>query len=142
MNTIFPVQFTRALPTLGIFAFIGLLAAAAALVNVAIAETEAKQPWALLGLVLGLPGLWFVFLISLATISLRITDGKIEKLIANRWIVASKPLGDLRSASIVQNTLQLAFVDGSTIHLAAMPLRDQALLESVLSERCPDAQIF
>lgn len=134
MSTTFPVQFRRALPTLGIFALIGVLAAAAALINVAVTDAEAKQPWALLGLVLGLPGIWAVILIGLATFSLRITDEKIEKLLANRWIVASKPLGDLRSASIMQNTLQLVFMDGSTIRLAAIPLRDQVLLERVLAE--------
>ena len=141
MSITFPVQIRRALPTLGVFALIGVIVAAAALINVAVTEAEAKQPWALLGLVLGLPGIWAVFLISFATFSLRITDEKIEKLVANRWVVVSKPLGDLRSVSIVQNTLQLAFMDGSTIRLAAMPLRDQALLERILSERSPDAQI-
>ena len=142
MSTTFPVQLRRAFSTLSVFVIIGVLVAAAALINVAVTDAEAKQPWALLGLVLGLPGIWVVILISLATFSLRIKDEKIEKLIASRWIVASKPLGDLQSASIVQNTLQLAFMDGSTIRLAAMPLRDQALLTRVLAERCPDAQLY
>ena len=141
MSTTFPVQFRRALPTLGIFALIGVLAAAAALINIAVTEAEAKQPWALLGLVLGIPGIWAVILVSLAMFSLRITDEKIEKLLAGRWIVASKHLGDLRSASIVQNTLQLAFMDGSTMRIAAMPLRDQALLSRILAARCPDAKL-
>ena len=141
MSTAFPVQFRRALPTLGVFAAIGVLAAVATLINVAVTEAEAKQPWALLGLVLVLPGIWVVIIVCLATFSLRITDEKIEKLLANRWIVASKPLSDLRSASIVQNTLQLTFVDGSAVRLAAMPLRDQTLLTRILAECCPHVQL-
>ena len=141
MSTTFPVQFRRTLPTLGIFAAIGVLAAAAALINAAVTEAEVKQPWALLGLVLVLPGIWVVTLCCLAAFSVRITDEKIEKLFANRWVVASKSHGDLRSASIVQNALQLAFMDGSTVRLAAMPLRDRALLAEVLTERCPHVQL-
>jgi hypothetical protein len=141
LSTTFPVQFGRALPTLRIFALLGVLAAAAALVYVAVTEAEAKQPWALLGLVLSLPGIWVVTLSCLAAFSVRISDEKIEKLLANRWIVASKPLSDLRSALIVQNTLQLAFTDGSTLRLAAMPLRDRALLARVLAARCPHVQL-
>ena len=141
MITTFPVQIGRALPTLRIFVLLGVLAAAAALIYVALSEAEAKQPWALLGLVLGLPGIWVVTLFCLAAFSLRITDEKIEKLLVNRWVVASKSLSDLRSASIAQNTLQLAFTDGSTVRLAAMPLRDQALLAKVLAARCPHVQL-
>lgn len=140
MSTTFPIQIGRALPTLGIFALLGVLAAAAALIHVAVTDAEAKQPWALLGLVLGLPGVWVVILFCLAVFSLRITDERIEKLFANRWIVASRPLSDLRSASIVQNTLQLGFRDGSTLRLAAMPLRDKTLLAEVLAARCPHAK--
>ena len=140
MSTTFPIQFGRALPTLRVFAIIGVLAAVAALINVAVTEAEAKQPWALLGIVLVPPGIWGVTLVCLAAFSLRITDEKIEKLLVKRWLVASKPLSDLRSASIVQNTLQLAFMDGSTIRLAAMPFRDQALLARVLAARCPDVR--
>ena len=137
MNITFPVQFRRALPTLAIFAVLGLLAAAAALINVAVTDAQAKQPWALLGVVLGVPGVWVVTVLCLATYSLRITDEKIEKLLTNRWVVASKALGSLRSASVVRNTLRLEFTDGSRIRLAAMPLRDQAMLAEVLVARCP-----
>lgn len=119
-----------------------MLAAAAALIHVAVTEAEAKQPWALLGLVLAPPAIWVVTLICLATFSLRVTDEKIEKLLANRRTVASKPLSDLRSASIVRNTLRLVFTDGSTIHLAAMLLRDQALLKRLLAARCPNVRLL
>ena len=113
----------------------------AAVIHTAVTEAEAKQPVALLILLLVLPGIWIVTVSCLAVFSLRITDEKVEKLLANRWIVASKPLNDLRSASIVQNTLQLAFQDGTTVRIAAMPLRDQALLASVLAARCPHVRL-
>ena len=141
MGASFPVQYRRALPTLGVFALIGVLVAAAALINVSVTDAEAKQPWALTGLVLGLPGIWVVIVVSHAAFSLRITDENIEKLFVNRWVVASGQPGDLRSASIAQNTLQLTFMDGSAIRLAAMPLRDRALLARVLAARCPDVQL-
>jgi hypothetical protein len=141
VSTTFPVQMRRALPTLGIFALLGVLGAAAAVIHTAVTEAEAKQPFALLILVVGLPGIWVVTVVCLATFSLRVTDDTLEKLLANRWVVSSKPLNGLRSASIVQNTLQLAFRDGTTLRIAAMPLRDQALLTKVLAARCPHVQI-
>ena len=137
----FPVQIRRALPTLGIFALLGILAAAAVAIHTAVTGAEVKQPWALLILLLGLPGIWVVILVCLAAFSLRITDDKLEKLLANRWVVASKPLSGLRSASIVQNTLQLTFMDHTTVRIAAMPLRDRALLVRVLAARCPHVQL-
>jgi len=141
LSITFPVQFGRALPTLRIFAVLGLLAAAAALTHVAVTEAEAKQPWALLGIVLAPPAIWIVILCFLAAFSLRITDEEIQKLFANRWIIVSKPIDDLRSASIAQNTLQLVFADGSIVRLAAMPLRDQAQLERVMAACCPHMQL-
>ena len=137
VNATFPVQLRRALPTLRIFAFLGILSAAAAVIHAAVTEAEVRQPLALLILVLGLPGIWVVTVICLAAFSLRITDYKVEKLLANRWVIVSKPLDGLRSASIVQNTLQLKFMDDTTIQIAAMPLRDRALLARVLAARCP-----
>jgi len=142
MSTSFPVQIRRAVPALTIFALLGVLAAAAAVIHTAVTEAETKQPWALLILVLGVPAIWVVTVICLAAFSLRITDEKVEKLLANRWVVASKPLSGLRSASIVQNTLQLSFLDGTIVRIAAMPLRDQALLTPVMTERCPHVQLF
>lgn len=141
MSTTFPVQFWRAKQSLVIFAVIGLLAAAAALINVAVTDAEAKQPWALLVVVLAPPIIWFIVLLILATFSLRISDEKFEKLLASRWVVASKSTADLRSASIVQNTLQLVFSDGSKLRLAAMPLRDRAQLEKVMAASCPHVQL-
>ena len=141
MSARFPVQIRRAVPTLRIFALLGVLVVVAAVIHTAVTEAEAKQPVALLILLLVLPGIWIVTVSCLAVFSLRITDEKVEKLLANRWIVASKPLNDLRSASIVQNTLQLAFQDGTTVRIAAMPLRDQALLASVLAARCPHVRL-
>ena len=141
LSTTFPVQLGRALPTLRIFAILGVLVAAAALIYVAVTEAEAKQPWALLGLVLGPLAIWIVILSCLAAFSLRITDENVEKLLASRWIITSKPIHELRSASIVQNTLQLVFSDGSKVRLAAMPLRDQDLLEKVMAICCPHVQL-
>ena len=141
MSTTFPIQIRRAVPTLKIFALLGVLSVAVAVIHTAVTDAEAKQPLALLILLLGLPGIWVVIVTCLAAFSLRITDDKVEKLFANRWVVASKPLKSLRSASIVQNTLQLAFLDGTTVRIAAMPLRDQALLARVLASRCPHVQL-
>jgi hypothetical protein len=121
---------------------LGVFAGGAAVINVAVTDAEAKQPWALLGLVLALPTIWIVFLCCFATFSLRVTDERIEKLFANRWVVASKPIADLRSARVVQNTLQLSFADGSTLRLGVMPLRDRELLESTLGARRSDLKLF
>ncbi len=141
MTMSFPVRFRKAIPTLGVFAVIGILTAAAALIYAAVTEADGSNPWALLGIVLSLPGIWMVIVLCLATFSLRITDDRVQKLLANRWIVVSKPLNGLRSASIVQNTLQLAFRDGTRIRIAAMPLRDRDRLVGVLAARCPHIQL-
>jgi hypothetical protein len=135
------VQAKRALPSLRIFAVLGVLAAGAALVHAAVTDAEVRQPWALLFLMLALPTIWIVFLCCFASYSLRIGDERIEKLLVGRWVMASKPIDGLRSAGIVQNTLQLVFSDGSKIRLGAMPLRDVALLEATLGEHRPDLRL-
>jgi len=141
LTTKFPVQLQRAIPSLLIFALLGVLAAGAALIHVAVTDTEAHQPWALLGVALGPLAIWVAILCCLAAFSLHITDERIEKVLANRWVVVSKPIADLRSAGVVQNTLRLTFADRSTIRLAAMPLRDQELLESALRAGCPKLEV-
>ena len=141
MSATFSVHFRKAIPTLRIFSLLGILGAAAAVINATVTDNEPKQPWALVVLILGLPGIWIVTVICLAAFSLRITDEKVEKLFANRWVVASKPLDRLSSASIAQNTLLLGFLDGTEMRLAAMPLRDEALLARVLADRCPQVKL-
>ena len=56
--------------------------------------------------------------------------------------IASKPIADLRAASVVQNTLRMSFSDGSRLSLGAMPLRDLALLERTLRSRRSDLRLF
>jgi hypothetical protein len=135
----FQIMARRAIPSLTIMVVLGVLAALAGVVSgLSRGVGPLDRPIALLFLTLSIPTIWVVTLGVLATFSIRITSDSVEKRLWRRWIVASKPLSQLASARVDQNTLKLRFTDGSTMRLAAMPLRDPPRLAALLKRRCPN----
>lgn len=141
MEETFPVEASRAAPSMKVMLGLGVVTVGLGLINFSLRGDLAEQVPALVVLFFIAPGIWLVALLLLSVFSLRATDEYIQKLALGRWVVAAKPLVALERARVHQNTLYLHFSDGSLLRLAAMPLRDTARLGSLLERYCTHAQI-
>lgn len=123
-----------------IFTGLGVIAAVAGLIGGAVSNSGPKNYWALLFLLLALPGIW-IALVSILTITwLKVDDRQVEWYLWKKVRLLSCPIDDITHLGRGSVSAFVIKTKKGTIRLLGLHMRNRKKLSNYLMEKNPNIQ--
>ena len=122
------------------FAELGIFAAAAGLIGVAVSRPESKNYGALLYLMIGLPGIWVVTSGIISIAWLKVDDGQVEWYLWKKVKLLNCSIEDITHIGAGRVSAYIIKNRKGTIRLLGMHMGNRNVLSDYLMEKNPNIQ--